>query len=169
MYTSLQTKTYGASALRVLFLHAAEDAIVILVAAATGDSVIFLVVCDAFFALFHHLISIHMELVASVALGLARVVTWSQSATREGTLAQVLGGNMRDWWRILRKGDWDTSRRTRAPEATGEELDGSRQPIVLLVAAETRGQRPHLVAVITIVAECRRAGNASGIWTCRWC
>lgn len=74
------------SALGILLLHAAKDAVIVLIAAATGDLVVFFVVCGTALALFH-LVSAHVDLVTSVALGLSRVVNWRQCTAREGTLA----------------------------------------------------------------------------------
>lgn len=129
-------KHIGPSALRILFLHAAEDAVVVLVAAATGAMVILLVVCHAILALFH-LVPAYMDLVTSVALSLARVVARCQGTAGEGALVQVLSGNMGNRRGILRESNRNASRCASAPKTAGEKLDGSSQAIVLLVAADT--------------------------------
>lgn len=77
MYTSLGMKEV-IDPPRNLFLHAAEDAIVILVAATAEALVVVLIVRNALFALFHLDVSIQMDLVTSVALGLTRVMTRCQ-------------------------------------------------------------------------------------------
>jgi hypothetical protein len=60
------------------FFHASEHTIIVLITATPGTLIVILVVCNALFAFFHLDISIEMELMTGVTLGLARMTIRGQ-------------------------------------------------------------------------------------------
>jgi hypothetical protein len=116
------------------FFHAAKYTIVIFIAPTPGAVIVLLIICDALLTFFHLDVSIKMDLVASIALGLAWMAAGGESSTGEGILTQILCRNVRNRGSIIWKRDWDGPWSTGAPKAAGEKLDGGCQTIIFVVA-----------------------------------